>query len=450
VSCQFVLLRPSISTLAQTGTMLTDLSRMNAGLNRLESIPSQPLTHIAIRSVDRHINRHEAGVGAHEISLVGIEREKVIAGSIPSVTSGGDGNKAAVHEVAGDFIQTRCSTTNVGLRHHDGQTITNLKDPLKPHVVIEDAIGVHPALQILHGRGLAHHQLHLWASTLIGAVVKVWRTAIGLRVGGFEPAPNPLIKEHPVLLAIRRRGGDQTTAGSKETSLSCPASELIFFKLEARKPATLFISKACAIASSELRIDWFERIWPSLIHSSLSLGFEASSSSVLIKLSFMQPVCPPNHCKASEGCSHCVGNNAVLAISGISGALAAWLSHRTFRRHHSLGGGDASTPHPTKQNPPHLKVDKSVYKKVNPLMPATVRISDAGRSMLGDLATKTHASMTEVLDAALDLYRRHRFLSEANEAYARLAADPAATASYRADLDSLEGTLADGLADQHS
>ena len=78
-------------------------------------------------------------------------------------------------------------------------------------------------------------------------------------------------------------------------------------------------------------------------------------------------------------------------------------------------------------------------------MPATVRISDTGRSMLGELADQTHSSMTEVLDIALDLYRRHRFLQEANQAYETLATDLQASESYRADLDSLDGTLADGL-----
>lgn len=80
-------------------------------------------------------------------------------------------------------------------------------------------------------------------------------------------------------------------------------------------------------------------------------------------------------------------------------------------------------------------------------MPTTVRISDRGRFLLGDLATQTSTSMTEVLDAALDLYRRHRFLQDANEAYAALAANPQAQADYRADLESLEVTLGDGLAD---
>ena len=79
-------------------------------------------------------------------------------------------------------------------------------------------------------------------------------------------------------------------------------------------------------------------------------------------------------------------------------------------------------------------------------MSATVRISNHGRSLLGDLATQTSSTMTEVLDSALELYRRHRFLQAANEAYAVLAEDPAASASYQSELRNLEGTLGDGLA----
>ncbi len=65
--------------------------------------------------------------------------------------------------------------------------------------------------------------------------------------------------------------------------------------------------------------------------------------------------------------------------------------------------------------------------------------------MLGELATQTHATMTEVLDAALDHYRRHRFLQQANDAYAQLATDATAYTDYQADLGTFDATLGDGL-----
>ena len=53
--------------------------------------------------------------------------------------------------------------------------------------------------------------------------------------------------------------------------------------------------------------------------------------------------------------------------------------------------------------------------------------------------------MTVVLDAALETYRRHCFLSKAAAAYDTLASDSAAAADYRRELTNLDGTSADGL-----
>jgi predicted transcriptional regulator len=77
-------------------------------------------------------------------------------------------------------------------------------------------------------------------------------------------------------------------------------------------------------------------------------------------------------------------------------------------------------------------------------MPATVRISDSGRSLLAQLAREADTSMTVVLDAALETYRRQRFLAKAAAAYETLASDSAA-AEYRRELADLDGTSADGL-----
>lgn len=53
--------------------------------------------------------------------------------------------------------------------------------------------------------------------------------------------------------------------------------------------------------------------------------------------------------------------------------------------------------------------------------------------------------MTEVLEAALEGYRRQRLLDQANAAYEALATDSAAWDSYRQEVDSLDATAADGL-----
>lgn len=76
-------------------------------------------------------------------------------------------------------------------------------------------------------------------------------------------------------------------------------------------------------------------------------------------------------------------------------------------------------------------------------MAATVRISDSGRSLLAQLAREADTSMTVVLDAALENYRRHRFLAQAPAAYESLASDPAAASEFRREINDLDGTSAD-------
>jgi hypothetical protein len=78
-------------------------------------------------------------------------------------------------------------------------------------------------------------------------------------------------------------------------------------------------------------------------------------------------------------------------------------------------------------------------------MAITVKISSRSHELLGELARETGSTMTEVLDAALEGYRRQRLLDQANTAYEALAADSAAWDSYRQEVDSLDATVADGL-----
>lgn len=76
-------------------------------------------------------------------------------------------------------------------------------------------------------------------------------------------------------------------------------------------------------------------------------------------------------------------------------------------------------------------------------MPATVRISDSSRALLGELAREAGKSMTDILDEALETYRRDRFFAEAASAYESLSSVEETT--YRDELASLDGTVADGL-----
>ena len=78
-------------------------------------------------------------------------------------------------------------------------------------------------------------------------------------------------------------------------------------------------------------------------------------------------------------------------------------------------------------------------------MATTVRITPHSHELLGELARETGSPMTEVLDAALEGYRRQRLLDQANAAYEALASDAVAWAYYRQEVDSFESTASDGL-----
>jgi len=75
----------------------------------------------------------------------------------------------------------------------------------------------------------------------------------------------------------------------------------------------------------------------------------------------------------------------------------------------------------------------------------TVRISEASYQILKELAEQTGQPMMEVLDKALDAYRRKVFLDAVNAGYAVLRADPEAWAEVEEERRSMDGCLMDGL-----
>jgi predicted transcriptional regulator len=77
----------------------------------------------------------------------------------------------------------------------------------------------------------------------------------------------------------------------------------------------------------------------------------------------------------------------------------------------------------------------------------TVRISRSTHAELRALAEETDESMTEILDKAIDLYRRKRFLDGLNADFAALRQNKAAWEEELAERDSWDATLADGLED---
>jgi predicted transcriptional regulator len=74
-----------------------------------------------------------------------------------------------------------------------------------------------------------------------------------------------------------------------------------------------------------------------------------------------------------------------------------------------------------------------------------VQLSDASHRILQELAEQTGQSASEVLDKALDAYRRKLFFDELNAGYAALRADPKAWAELEAERKLWDATLMDGL-----
>ena len=60
----------------------------------------------------------------------------------------------------------------------------------------------------------------------------------------------------------------------------------------------------------------------------------------------------------------------------------------------------------------------------------TVRISEASQLVLKELAEQTGQTEMEVLDKALDAYRRQVYVEAVNAGYAALRADPKAWAEH--------------------
>jgi len=75
----------------------------------------------------------------------------------------------------------------------------------------------------------------------------------------------------------------------------------------------------------------------------------------------------------------------------------------------------------------------------------TVRVTEHTHAVLRELAAVTGKPLQQVLEQAVEQYRRDRFFADLRAAYARLTDD---RAGWREELDEraeLDGTLADGL-----
>jgi hypothetical protein len=74
-----------------------------------------------------------------------------------------------------------------------------------------------------------------------------------------------------------------------------------------------------------------------------------------------------------------------------------------------------------------------------------MRIREDIHARLQQLAQEEQINMQDVLERALEEYRRARLFERANEAYAALQADPEAWAQELQERDAWDGTLMDGI-----
>lgn len=77
-----------------------------------------------------------------------------------------------------------------------------------------------------------------------------------------------------------------------------------------------------------------------------------------------------------------------------------------------------------------------------------VRISETARTNLRALATQSHETMQEVLERAIEEYRRKRFFDELDAAYEALRRDPNEWQGVLDERAAWDQTLMDGLEDE--
>ena len=76
---------------------------------------------------------------------------------------------------------------------------------------------------------------------------------------------------------------------------------------------------------------------------------------------------------------------------------------------------------------------------------ATIRVRPATRQALAQLAACTHSSVQNVLDTAVEAYRRQVFLEQTNRALAELRKEDQGWKEYRQEIEQWETTGNDGL-----
>jgi predicted transcriptional regulator len=75
----------------------------------------------------------------------------------------------------------------------------------------------------------------------------------------------------------------------------------------------------------------------------------------------------------------------------------------------------------------------------------SVHVDQKSCEVLRNLSERTGRTIKDILDQAIEEYRRKVFLEAVNAGYAALRADPVAWAEFEAERRSMQGSLMDGL-----
>lgn len=75
----------------------------------------------------------------------------------------------------------------------------------------------------------------------------------------------------------------------------------------------------------------------------------------------------------------------------------------------------------------------------------TTRISEEARKILRKLSEEEDCTMQEIIDEALDEYRRKQFLEKSNQAYARLRQNQEEWKEEKRERKAWDNTQTDGL-----
>ncbi len=78
-------------------------------------------------------------------------------------------------------------------------------------------------------------------------------------------------------------------------------------------------------------------------------------------------------------------------------------------------------------------------------MASTVRVEDSLHATLREIAAEEHRPIGQVIEDAIQRYRKEKFWRGVHEDFARLRADPVAWKSYQDEVTLWDSTAGDGL-----